>query len=135
MSKAAVNTISNSTQIEPFDTVAVASTAQTSFLIQIHPLERRSRPVRLDGQSFTLGRDPQCSLQIHDKAVSRLHARIQKRDGHFEITDLQSKNGLYLNQHRVAGARLQSGDRIRLGEHVFIFLNAFDDNEQPDESV
>jgi pSer/pThr/pTyr-binding forkhead associated (FHA) protein len=52
-----------------------------------------------------------------DEFMSRRHARIVNRDGHFELTDEGSSNGTYI---RLRGERvLESGDRLRLGDQLF----------------
>ena len=56
-----------------------------------------------------------------DPEVSRRHARIQQTPRGYELTDLGSRNGVFVNGQRVARAWLQRGDRIRLGKTEFIY--------------
>jgi pSer/pThr/pTyr-binding forkhead associated (FHA) protein len=82
------------------------------------PGQRRLRP---DGR-LTLGRDPEFSevaaLLPHPN-VSRRHAVIDLgRSGDARVTDLDSTNGTFVNDSRVASSRphcLSGGDIIRLG--------------------
>jgi two-component system, cell cycle response regulator len=124
VSNTSVVTFPKPTLDDAFETVALSPKCEAGFLVKIHPFEIHSALIRLEGERFTIGRDPKCKLRVQDGSASRIHASIERRDGHFEIADLQSTNGLYINQNRVAGARLQSGDRIRIGEHIFKFLSA-----------
>jgi serine phosphatase RsbU (regulator of sigma subunit) len=75
-----------------------------------------------------VGRSSTCEVQLPDKAVSRNHAQIRCRGGQWQITDLGSKHGSFLN-----GVRLEANEvsplrhndllsidpwtfRVRLGE-------------------
>jgi len=78
-----------------------------------------------------LGRDPTCqiSFPLDQGGVSRFHARLtyqQDADG-WQLCDLNSTNGTYINGRRLQGCRLlREGDRIRLGHHgpQFIFTDS-----------
>lgn len=71
---------------------------------------------------LTIGRDPSAGVRFDpdkDDLVGRQHARIA-RDANdpyrFTLTDLNSRNGTFLNKLRVVGDRpLQPGDVIQLG--------------------
>ncbi len=81
---------------------------------------------KLDG-SATVGRSPDASVMIDDPGVSRLHARIRRGDaGRFEVEDLSSKNGTFLNGARVEHALADLGDKIRVGPRVVLTLSTFD---------
>jgi EmrB/QacA subfamily drug resistance transporter len=72
-------------------------------------------PVR--GGSATIGREPECDLQVLDSEVSRRHAKVTIRDGKATLDDLNSANGTYLNGERLLGKQeLKAGDRIQIGE-------------------
>lgn len=85
------------------------------------------------GQEFkvegaaTIGRSPDASVMVDDPGVSRLHARIRRgHGGNFEVEDLGSKNGTYLNGARVEHALANLGDKIRVGPRVVLTLSTFD---------
>lgn len=68
----------------------------------------------------TLGRSPDNDVQLADKTVSALHAHItaldpEKPTSGFELKDLSSTNGSFINEQRVERQTLQEGDQIRLG--------------------
>lgn len=94
------------------------------FLVKLHPFELHSSLIRLAGNRFVIGRDPQNQLQLQDGVASRYHAVIERQGETYEISDLRSTNGLFVNQQRVSKAILQNGDRIRIGEHIFKYLSA-----------
>ncbi len=71
----------------------------------------------LIGGSATIGREPECDLQVLDSEVSRLHAKVTVRDGVAAIDDLHSSNGTYVDGERIlAHTTLAPGDRIQIGE-------------------
>jgi class 3 adenylate cyclase len=74
---------------------------------------------QLDIESqLVLGRGD-ADLVIHDPEISRRHALIRTRDDLFEIDDLDSLNGTWVNGRRIQEtARLSPGDVIRLGKTV-----------------
>jgi len=77
-------------------------------------LEDRELPLR--GGENVLGRGRDASVRIHDKSISRHHARIEIRGGEATLEDLRSKNGTFLRGERIeVPARLENGDVIRLG--------------------
>ncbi|MBP7126848.1 sigma 54-dependent Fis family transcriptional regulator [Myxococcota bacterium] len=72
-------------------------------------------------RQIDLGTGPDCDFPLTDPTVSRNHARIE-HDGHgFRLTDLGSKNGIFLGDLRVLGAYLGPQQRLRLGETVVLF--------------
>jgi pSer/pThr/pTyr-binding forkhead associated (FHA) protein len=73
-----------------------------------------------DGEQ-TIGRAPQNSICLVYKKISRQHARIYPNSGSWEIEDLQSANGVFVNEERVTRSRLGHGDIVRLGPVPFRF--------------
>lgn len=72
----------------------------------------------LTGAVMTLGRDPANDIVVDYDAVSRRHARLDRRDTGWEITDLGSTNGLRLHDRQVENARLTDGDVLQVGRTV-----------------
>jgi len=69
----------------------------------------------------TLGRESDNSLSIPEAAVSRYHARIErKQDGCF-IIDNGSTNGTIVNGERVEARNLAEHDVVRIGDTIFRF--------------
>jgi len=67
------------------------------------------------GESTSLGRGTRSDVQIFDEGLSRLHCRIEGRDGKFLISDLDSSNGTYVNAEPIKTVYLHHGDRIQVG--------------------
>jgi hypothetical protein len=79
-----------------------------------------SSPIPLkDGMA--IGRSSQCDLVLDEPNVSRIHARISKRDGEWVIEDSNSTNGLFVNGTRVTAVPLKPGDQIQVGTAVLTY--------------
>ncbi len=73
---------------------------------------------RLGQRTLTMGRDKGNMVQVIDDKVSRRHALIRWSNNGYQLVDLQSSNGVYLNDERVREASLSLHDRIRVGGTV-----------------
>ena len=62
-----------------------------------------------------VGRHAACDVVLEHPSVSRRHARLSFRDGHWVLRDLDSTNGTRINGRPVVRCRLEPGDRLRLG--------------------
>ena len=84
---------------------------------------------------LSLGRDPANQVMIGDSAVSRKHCAIsQVTQGIYEISDLDSHNGTFVNGIQVTRTPIQHGDRIRIGTSEFVFLIGEDNGSSPQSS-
>jgi len=69
-----------------------------------------------------VGSDPTNDLAITDSTVSRHHASITSHQGRYELSDLNSTNGTFVNGQRLSGSvAIKQGDEIRFGEARFLF--------------
>jgi hypothetical protein len=75
----------------------------------------------LDGGT-TIGRSPDCPVFLDDVTVSRKHAVVVQRNGHWFIEDQGSLNGTFVNRKRVESAELSDGDEIQIGKYRLTFL-------------
>ncbi len=69
----------------------------------------------------SLGRGEDNDIVIPHASVSRTHARLLKRDGAYELTDLNSTNGSFVDDRQVRGsAVVANGSQLRLGDIRFV---------------
>lgn len=69
----------------------------------------------------SIGRGEDNDVVIPHASISRSHARLLRRDGGYELMDLNSTNGSYIDEHQVRGsAQLNSGSQLRLGDIRFV---------------
>jgi septal ring factor EnvC (AmiA/AmiB activator) len=78
----------------------------------------------LTQSAITIGRGPDCDLQIVTHFVSREHARLTLHGGSAFIEDLGSRNGVFVNSVRVDRHSLQHGDLLTIGETQFRFVES-----------
>jgi Inner membrane component of T3SS, cytoplasmic domain len=83
----------------------------------------QGRTLDLDGPVTTIGSAPGSTVTLNDAGVSRKHAGIRKTAEGFELADLGSTNGVYVNGEKVAKRKLQLGDVIRVGTTEMVFKN------------
>ena len=83
----------------------------------------KSIPVLAKGATI-IGRDSSTAYPIRDTMASRMHFKIEKKDGSFWLNDLESTNGTYVNGARVRDDHpLNFGDAVKVGETLFTFLS------------
>ena len=75
----------------------------------------------LGDRPITIGRSPEADVVVLDEKASRIHCGIRLWDGDFYIKDLKSKNGTYVNDHRIEVHKLKPRDHIRVGSMFFSF--------------
>jgi Nif-specific regulatory protein len=70
----------------------------------------------------SIGRESANRISISDLSLSRRHCVIRKEAGQCLLTDLESRNGTFVNGVPVRERLLEHGDHLRLGDSVFLFL-------------
>ncbi len=70
----------------------------------------------------TIGRDPENTLRLADRAISRFHARLTLHGAECCVEDLNSHNGTLVNGERVQRAQLHHADEIGVGNVVLLYL-------------
>ncbi|MFE2721658.1 FHA domain-containing protein [Kitasatospora sp. NPDC059327] len=95
-----------------------------SALTSITGSHRPPTSVRpLPTKVIRIGRAPDNDLVTGDLSVSRHHAELRAHaDGWYEIVDLESHNGTYLNGRPVRQALVGSGDLIGIGHSEFCLV-------------
>ena len=89
----------------------------------------QGRKFELDDSAARVGRDAKNAIPLNDREISRQHAEIRKlSDDEYELLDLGSSNGSYINEAKIESQRLRNGDRIRVGKTVLIFTSSSSKN-------
>lgn len=78
---------------------------------------------------FVIGRSEECDLVPNGRGLSRRHAEILFHSGRFVIRDLDSLNGLKVNDYKVSRVILDDGDRITIGDSDFSFNHRYPSKE------
>ena len=66
-----------------------------------------------------IGRGPDNDVVISDLSVSRHHAELRRTGDAYQIVDLDSHNGTFVNGQRVGSAPLAEGDIVGIGPSTF----------------
>jgi len=101
-------------------TVMMTAMPMTAKLIVLNgSLAHQQIPL---GERLRLGREVDNDLTLPDLKISRYHALIEYQGQQYQITDLDSSNGTYVNRERITGPTpLKNGDVILVGEIELTF--------------
>jgi hypothetical protein len=92
--------------------------------ITIHVPDQEALEYDLDAvEQLTFGRGPDNDVVIEHVSMSGSHAMIQNLGGTFQLIDLGSTNGTYINGAPVTEAVLESGAQIQFGSVEAVFVD------------
>jgi len=92
------------------------------ILVYTHPTEGERRIDLASSRSYRIGSRPDNDVVIDQKDVSRRHAVLRVDDGSFHITDLDSKNGTFVNGSKIASETFSCGDMIHLSSARLVIV-------------
>jgi hypothetical protein len=114
-----------------------ASFGEKTQFIQVMEEDQKRKPCvgwivcvngGLQGTDFRLvpgknviGTAADCEVVLTDQYLSSRHAVIRYEEGRFTLVDLDSTNGTYVNEERVAKEEIIDNDSIRLGRSQLKF--------------
>ena len=76
----------------------------------------------LDRDTTTAGRHPEADIFLDDVTVSRRHAEFRRNAGEFEVVDVGSLNGTYVNREPRNSQTLSTGDEVQIGKFRLVFI-------------
>ena len=76
----------------------------------------------LDQPRTSAGRHPDSDIFLDDVTVSRRHAEFRLETSEFQVVDVGSLNGTYVNREPVDSAVLANGDEVQIGKFRLVFL-------------
>jgi predicted component of type VI protein secretion system len=94
--------------------------ADQSYQLVVRKGPRPGQVFPLTLETVTIGRDPMTDIVINDPEVSRHHAKLTRRGGSYEIQDMGSTNGTFVDGKRLAGESvlLSAGQAVMVGSNV-----------------
>ena len=111
-------------------TVPAFKTSELNLNRVVHVL-RRVFPVGdvktfvLESKPRIIGREPpDTGIHIDDSEASRCHAEVVMRGDECVVRDLDSTNGLYVNNQRIQTRVLVRNDVIKVGRSLFVYTSA-----------
>ncbi|MBM76136.1 MAG: hypothetical protein CMK59_12105 [Proteobacteria bacterium] len=104
------------------------------FIIKLK--DQQDQVFELLGDEIIIGRGEECDLILPNISVSREHAVVQISSANVQIIDLQSGNGLIVNNKTETKCTLSSQDEILIGNFSLIFLgDSAEDRLYRDRSI
>jgi pSer/pThr/pTyr-binding forkhead associated (FHA) protein len=76
----------------------------------------------LSGELTTIGRSDASDVMLDDVTVSRRHAEVSRTPEGWQLRDVGSLNGTYVNRERIDSVLLAGGDEVQIGKYRFVFL-------------
>jgi len=92
------------------------------ILVYSHPTEGEQRFDLVPNRSYRIGSRPDNDVVIDQKDVSRRHAVLRVQDGSFHITDLDSKNGTFINGVKTVSETFNCGDMVHLSSARLVIV-------------
>ena len=83
--------------------------------------EQRGEDFRIHEGKNILGSGTDAQVVVRDSAISSQHASLRYEDAKFFLTDLDSSNGTFVNDKKIAREELKDNDVVRLGEITMKF--------------
>ena len=71
-----------------------------------------------------LGRSSKCDLVVKHDTVSRRHAEIMVTQNAFNVRDLESTNGIFIDNERVLTGAIRVGQQVKFGNVAFLLTLA-----------
>jgi len=102
------------------------------ILVYTHPSEGERRHELVPGRSYRIGSRPDNDIVIDQKDVSRHHAILRVQGGSFHITDLDSKNGTFLNGAKTVSESFNCGDMVHLSSARLVIVEVGTGNFAPE---
>lgn len=106
------------------DTQPIGSEKQVHLLGLTGPYRDCIYLIKKD--EFLIGRSSECDLILNETSISAKHARIVKRGDQYELQDLKSSNGTFVEGVRIEIKKLRSEDRLCFDRIEFRFSNPVD---------
>ena len=98
-----------------------ALSAESALLVVKRGPNAGSR-FQLDKEVVSAGRHPQSDIFLDDVTVSRRHAEFRRTGEGYEVSDVGSLNGTYVNREPIESSGLSNGDEVQIGKFRLVFL-------------
>lgn len=95
--------------------------------------------VRLSEESLrdpvTIGRGQEADVVLEDSRASRVHAAILRWDDTYVVRDINSANGVYVNDSRTKLSFIKPGDALRIADTDFRLISSGSQDDATMEGV
>ncbi|TBN56530.1 FHA domain-containing protein [Glaciihabitans arcticus] len=105
--------------VEEQDAIAALPSGSALLIVRRGPTS--GARFLLDADVTTVGRHPDADIFLDDVTVSRRHAEFLRSGRSFQVKDLGSLNGTYLNGERIDTAPLSDRAEVQVGKFRLTF--------------
>jgi pSer/pThr/pTyr-binding forkhead associated (FHA) protein len=105
------------------DVVGLEGLSAGSALLVVKRGPNAGSRFQLDRDKITAGRHPESDIFLDDVTVSRRHAEFRRTAEGFEVADIGSLNGTYVNREPIEVSSLSNGDEVQIGKFRLVFLS------------
>ena len=106
------------------ESAALAALPARSALLIVHRGPGAGSRYLLDQDTTVAGRHPDADIFLDDVTVSRRHAEFRRTEAGFEVVDLGSMNGTYVDGSRVERQPLVNGLEVMVGKFHLTFYSS-----------
>ncbi len=104
------------------DAAAVDALPAGSALLVVQRGPSAGSRFLLDAAEVTAGRHPDSDIFLDDVTVSRRHAAFRRTDDGYQVADVGSLNGTYVNRDRIDEIALSNGDEVQIGKYRLVYF-------------
>lgn len=111
--------------------------SETLYQLTVRKGPKVGEKFLLETISLTVGRDPVSDIILNDPEVSRQHARFTQTDAGYQVQDLGSTNGTFVNGQRLESdpVDLQPGFTISMGSGVTLLYDVVPTGDALDATI
>ena len=91
-------------------------------LITIHG-ENLGKKYDLELHEMVIGRSETANIRVDEENVSRNHAKITKVENEYQLEDLNSTNGTFVNTKKILKTILKEGDLVLIGNTILKYIS------------
>lgn len=107
-------------------TQVLTRVARAGAWLVVRSGDEPGRIIDIAGDQLAIGRASDCEILIDHPSVSATHALIRVQHGQYQLHDLASSNGTWVNDGPVSGTLLRDGARISMGASELFFTQVGD---------
>jgi pSer/pThr/pTyr-binding forkhead associated (FHA) protein len=109
--------------LSPVSTGSLGAVAPGTAMLIVRRGPSEGTSFLLDSDRVAVGRSDDSDVVLDDVTVSRQHAQFVREGAGWQLHDLESLNGTYVNRDRIDGpVELSGGDEVQIGKYRFVFL-------------
>jgi pSer/pThr/pTyr-binding forkhead associated (FHA) protein len=111
-------------KLSAVEEAAVNALPQGSALLIVQRGPSAGSRFLLDTDEVTAGRHPDSDIFLDDVTVSRRHAVFRRTAEGYQVVDVGSLNGTYVNRDRIDAITLTGSDEVQIGKYRLVYFES-----------